>query len=234
MECYGSTRWTQAVVQQWTGAFFFNYQPVNGKTPRNTYVVMDTWSSRALHKKAGDTTAQFGWDGKQYWIKAQDSTTFPYNTKFWSLTPYYFAAQPFALDGDGVHLELLPQTTYKETLHNVVKVTFADGTGDAPDDYYILYFNADNNKLKVIRYIVSYPGYFEDGGHSPEKLMELYGEQTISGILLPESYKTHMLTADQQPGEHVTNVTLSEVAFLPQLPNNYFDMPQGAALSQEP
>lgn len=225
-------------LEQWYSngpvKFHFNYCPVNGSTPRNTYAVMNTWSSKARHLKAEDITQQFGWDGQRYWIKATDTNAFAYNTKFWSLTPYYFVAQPFALDGDGVNLELLPQKAYKDATYEVVKVTFEDGTGDAPDDYYILYFNMNDHKLGVIRYIVSYPGYHEDGGHSPEKFMELYGEQVVNGIVFPESYQTHMLADDDTPGEHVTNVTLSEITFLPDLQASYFDMPDGAVLSNEP
>lgn len=71
------------------------------------------------------------------------------------LNPIYFLGQPFILDGEGVHLERLAETVYKDTSQDVIKVTFDAATGDAPDDYYILYFQEDTHHLSAIRYIVS-------------------------------------------------------------------------------
>lgn len=208
-------------------AFRFNYQPVEG-TARDSYQIIDTWSNKAKHTSVGDSTAHFGWTGKTAWIQAVDSTTFAYDTKFWALTPYYFLGQPFVLDGTGVHLELMPQVIYKDTNHHVVKVTFAAGTGDAPDDYYILYISVESNQLKVIRYIVSYPEYFKEGGHAPEKFMEVIGETTVDGILFPTDYKTYWLTDDQQPGEYITKIEVSDISFKKDLPKNYFNVPINA------
>lgn len=211
-------------------SFHFNYQPLEKGAARNTYQVIDTWSSKARHKDASDSSAQFGWDGKQAWVIAKDSTTFQYDLRFWALTPFFFSAQPFVLDGDGTNLQLLEQKKYKETLHDVVKVTFDAGTGDAPDDYYILYFNSQTHKLAVIRYIVSYPAYFPKGKHTPEKFMELTGEQSVAGIHFPTGYRTYMLTEDEMPGKYVTEVTLSEIEFLPETRTDYFAPPQGAKI----
>ncbi len=209
-------------------SFQFNYQPLGEGTQRNTYQAIDTWRNQARHFKVGDSTAQYGWDGKVAWKIAADSTVFPYDVRFWALTPYYFSALPFVLDGEGVHLEKLPPKAYKGTSHDAVKVTFAPGTGDAPDDYYILYFHPESHQLKVIRYIVSYPAYFKKGEHMPEKFMELEGEQNAGGILFPQGYKTYWLMENELPGEYITRITLSGLAFLPGLPASFFEVPRGA------
>lgn len=209
-------------------SFHFDYQPLDGGEPRNTYQTIDTWRSRARHFSAVDSTQQFGWDGGMAWVKAKNSNVFNYNTRFWSLTPYFFVGQPFVLQGKGTNLELLDQVEFKNSLYNVVKVTFDSGTGDAPDDYYVLYFNTRSRKLEVIRYIVSYPGYFEKGKHLPEKFMELQGEQIVEGITFPKNYKTYWLNEENAPGEHITDIQLSEIKFLPQLESSYFDVPKDA------
>ena len=209
-------------------SFRFDYKPLDGGRPRNTYQIIDTWRSRARHFSAVDSTQQFGWNGEEAWLKAKDSTIFNYNTRFWSLTPFFFMAQPFVLEGEGTHLELLSQVEFKDNLYHAIKVTFDEGTGDAPDDYYILYFNIRSRKLEVIRYVVSYPGYFEKGKHTPEKFMELSGEQIVDGITFPKKYKTYWLTDDDKPGEHITDITLSEIKFLPGLESSYFDVPEDA------
>lgn len=219
-------------LERWYGngplSFRFNYRPLDGKTPRDSYQTIDTWSNRARHTSATDSTAHFGWTGKIAWVQAADSTAFAYDTKFWALTPIYFLGQPFILDGAGVNLELLPKTVYKEVSQDVVKVTFDAGTGDAPDDYYILYFQEDTHLLSAIRYIVSYPAYFEDGGHLPEKFMEVIGAETVDGIRFPTSYKTHWLTDDAKPGAYITKIEVSDIHFRQQLNKDFFAVPKGA------
>lgn len=211
-------------------SFHFNYQPLDDGTQRNTYQIVDTWRNRVRQKEAKDTSLQYGWNGKTAWKVVKDSTSIPYDTRFWALTPYYFAGLPFVLDGEGVNLALLPQTKYKNAEWDVVKVTFDEGTGDAPDDYYILYFHKDTHKMGVIRYIVSYPAYFAKGKHMPEKFMDLFGEQTIDGIRFPESYKTHQTAKNDLPGEHITDITLSEIAFVKNIDKGHFDAPEGAVI----
>jgi hypothetical protein len=209
-------------------SFHFNYQPLNDGEPRNTYQVVDTWNSRARHFSAVDSTQQYGWNGQKAWEMAKDSTVFAYDTRFWSLTPYFFMGQPFVLEGEGTNLELLEQVDYNDNRYDVVKVTFDAGTGDAPDDYYVLYFDSGSHKLEVIRYIVSYPGYFEKGNHAPEKFMDLVGQQTVDGISFPKNYETYWLNEENGPGEHITNIELSEIEFLPQLEDSYFEVPEDA------
>ncbi len=211
-------------------AFRFNYQPLDGSTQRDSYQTVDTWSNRAKHTSTSDSTAHFGWNGKTSWVQAKDSTAFAYDTKFWALTPIYFLGQPFILDGQGVNLELLPQKVYKEKNNDVVKVTFDSGTGDAPDDYYILYFNADSHQLSVIRYIVSYPGYFKKGEHLPEKFMDVDEFKTVDGIIFPTLFKTHWLIENDMPGEYITKIEVGDIGFVQNLDSNFFEAPEGAKI----
>lgn len=222
-------------LNKWYGngylSFRFNYQPLDGSMTRDTYQTIDTWSNKARHRSVTDSTAIYGWDGKNAWVKAKDSTTFKYNLRFWALTPLYLAAQPLVLDGEGVNLELLPQTNYKGMPQDVVKVTFDSGTGDAPDDYYILYLDAKTHLLSALRYIVSYPGYFPNGGNNPEKFMELVSRTTVNGISFPLKFNTYWSTDDGQPkGEPITTIELSDIEFQSELEENFFGQPEGAKL----
>ncbi|WP_282179269.1 DUF6503 family protein [Maribacter stanieri] len=210
--------------------FRFNYQPLDGKTARDSYQTVDTWSNRSVHTSATDSSAKFGWTGEQAWLKAKDSTAFAYDTKFWALTPLWFVGHPFVLSGEGVNLELLEPTTYKEKEYNVVKVTFDAETGDAPDDYYILYVNKESNKLAVMRYIVSYPQYFKDGGHAPEKFTEFIGEQVVDGITMPGGFKTYWTVKDNQPGDYITKIDFTDVSFEKDLSKDFFNAPEGAKI----
>lgn len=208
--------------------FRFNYQPKPGTgVVRDTYELADYWSSRTKHQRVANSNEQYGFDGQDFWY-APDSAEFPYNTRFWALTPYYFAGMPFVFADKGVNLTKEEDIEYEGSAHHVVRVTFGNDVGDAPDDYYVLYINQATSRLAAIRYIVSYPAYFKDGGHSQEKLMTYEGEQKVEGITFPQVHRTFMWEADGTIGDYVTDITLSDVAYKPATKQSYFDQPQGA------
>jgi len=97
-------------------------------------------------------------------------------------------------------------------------------------DYYVLYFGKEDHKLGVIRYIVSYPGYFEKGKHLPEKFMELQGSTKVDGITLSTGYHTHWLLEGEIPGEHITTITVDNISFQPETKKEYLEVPEGATI----
>ena len=212
-------------------AFQFNYQPLNDGIPRNTYQVANYWTSQTRHQLVEDTTIQYGWDGEQAWAYPSD-TLMPYNVRFWSLTPYYFVGIPFVLGDEGINLELTGEDSWEDQVYELVKVTYDQGVGDAPDDYYIIYIHPTTHRVGAIRYVVSYPAYFSEGKHSPEKLMAYDDAQTVEGIHLPQRYRTFMWE-DGQVGDHVTDITLSRVSFRPDLASDYFEPPTQATIIKE-
>ncbi|MCL5245223.1 hypothetical protein M4I21_05345 [Cellulophaga sp. 20_2_10] len=207
----------------------FNYQPLNGKGIRDSYQTVDTWNNKARHNSIADKNDFFGWDGNESWVKAKDSTSFAYDTKFWALTPIYFSGQPFVFDGVGVNLELLPQIEFKGATQNVIKVTYDKGVGSAPDDYYIMYVNAKTNLVDAFKYIVSYPEYFPNGGHAPEKITVTQGTTTVDGIVFATDFKTYWSTDDKDGlGEYITKIDVSDISFSDEVEENFFSKPEGA------
>nr|WKN35359.1 hypothetical protein K4G66_23575 [Tunicatimonas sp. TK19036] len=219
-------------LKQWFSqgplAFQFNYQPLDGGAPRNTFEVADYWSARTRHQTMADTTVQYGWSGQQAWVSPADAEL-PYNARFWSLTPYYFVGIPFVLADEGVNLELLGEQMHEGRPYDAVKITFGENVGDAPDDYYIVYIDQETRQVGVTRYIVSYPGYFPDGGHMPEKFMDWTGYQTVEGITLAKGFDTYWWK-EEKPAEHITEITVSQVSFQPDIPQSHFAPPSDAKL----
>jgi hypothetical protein len=212
-------------------SFRFDYVPLGDGTARKTISQIDTWSNKAVHQDVLDNDDTFGWDGENAWLHRNDTLQFPYDVRFWALTPYYFLGQPFIFDGDGVKIEKIADDTLSGVVYDAVKITFEAGTGDAPDDYYINLYDKETHLLNALKYIVSYPSYFKDGGHSPEKTMVLFDQVEVDGIKLPTRYETYKLSEVKgELGEKVTDVQVSQISFLPNLENSYFDMPQGAEL----
>ncbi len=119
---------------------------------------------------------------------------------------------------------------YEDATHHVVRVPFGDNVGDALDNYH-LYINTETFRWADIRNVVSYPAYFKDGGHSQEKLMTNKGQQEMEGIIFPENHRTSMWEAVGTIGDHVTDITLSDVVFRHE--NQYpFEKPAGSKLME--
>ncbi len=206
-------------------AFRFAYRPVKGKA-RDTHQVIDTWSSRARHTHTADKSLTFGWDGKVAWRMPKGKQQ-PIAVRFWSLTPFYFVGIPFVLSDKGIHLKLEDTIKFEGRTYHQLRVTFGSGVGDAPKDFYVAYIDTETKRIGGVRYIVSYPGFFKKGGHSPEKFMAFDGQQKVGGVTFPKAYRTFKWDG-KKPGKLVTNTTLSDVAFRPKLKGSYFSVPQGA------
>ena len=222
-------------LDKWYGNGYFslqfNYQPVNGKGIRNSYQTIDTWSNKARHNSIKDPSSVFGWDGKEAWIKAKDSTSFEYDTKFWALTPLYFSGHPFVLDGEGVNLELLPETEFQGGTQKVIKATYSAGVGSAPDDYYILYISSKTNLVTAFKYIVSYPEYFPNGGHAPEKITVSQEKTVVDGVVFAKGFKTYWSTKDKDGlGEYITKIDVSDISFSPTVEEGFFSKQEGAII----
>ena len=205
--------------------FRFDYRPL-GRRAIDTYQLVDTWSSRARHWLAEDSSIGFGWDGTRAW-RRPPGADLPTNARFWALTPYYFIGIPFVMGDAGVVLSDGGTMAFEGNTYHLIDMRFEAGTGDAPDDYYLVLVDPETRRIGGVRYVVSYPGYYPEGGHSPEKLITYDGTQEVDGIVFPETFRSFPWT-ETGPGDLVTETTLSHVAFRPATPDSVFAIPPRA------
>lgn len=228
-------------LQTWlaksTVAFEFDYQPL-GQPERgmHTYNQVDLWSARARQAElpgGAGAEATLGWDGERAWITPA-ADAFPSSARFWSLTPYYFMGMPFVAADPGTRYERLADATLDETRYQVVKLTYGEGVGDAPDDYYVLYLHPETRRLAALRYVVSYPGRFAAGAHSPEKLMRYSEFTTVDGLQFAQRLDTSAWDAESAtPGDVVTHIAVSRITLGETWPASIFTPPSGAVVSED-
>ncbi|MCG2461625.1 hypothetical protein K8352_12765 [Flavobacteriaceae bacterium F89] len=205
--------------------FRFTYKNLKTGGP-DTYQTIDTWSSKARHQLVSDTNIEYGWDGKQAW-------KYPYNAKieenprFWALTPFYFLGIPFVLVDEGIHLKYEGIISLKQKDYHQIRVTFDQGIGDAPNDFYVVYIDANSFRIGGLRYSVTYPGFYDEGDRGPVYHMIYYGEQNVEGIRFPKSIETYNWDGEK-PTNQTTNITISDLSFLPDTSTNYFKAPEGS------
>ena len=204
----------------------FDYVPLDDGAPRNTLITNDYRNARAVHRLVSDPSVRYGFDGTNAWSLTGEKVE-GMSPRFWSLTPYYFVGLPFVLADGGINFTALPAAELDGRSYDLVKVTYDAGTGDAPGDYYVLYLNRQSGQLDALRYVVTYPGYFPNGGSTREKLMKITGKTTVDGVTLPTGYATHMWN-DGDVSAPVTTITVSDYAYKDQLSDDFFAMPADA------
>ncbi|MFK8003338.1 MAG: hypothetical protein AB8H86_27455 [Polyangiales bacterium] len=225
-------------LETWLSAgtieFEFDYAPIGNPGGRkHTFQRIDLWSSRAHHQLVGGE-GEFGFDGETAWVKPNAEVISP-SSRFWSLTPYYFVGMPFVLADPGVILTRLEDAELNGTTYQLVKANYEAGTGDSPDDYYILYLHPETHRVAALRYVVSFPGMFAPGEHSPEKIMMYTGDIEAGGLHFASEYHTHRWNAEEgAPGERVTEISASRVALGESYPDSIFAAPEGAVLEETP
>ncbi|MEQ8275028.1 MAG: hypothetical protein RMA76_09390 [Deltaproteobacteria bacterium] len=205
--------------------FRYAYRPVGDRPGRVSTQTIDLIDSRAYHTLEEPMKGEIAWDGAQAWSKLEGDGDFA--ARFWALTPYYFVAMPFVLGDPGVRLDLSeddPTQAGFPADTDVVKATFDPGTGDAPDDYYVLYFAADDHRLLGLRYIVT---YFDRPGGPKEKLLVYEDEAPAGPLTLARTHTTYAF-GEGVRGEKVTESKIDGVVYGATFDASRLTMPEGA------
>lgn len=212
--------------------FRYNYQPVQG-VQRNSLQTVDLLSSRAYHELDAPAKGKLAFDGDKAWMKLEGGAKFA--ARFWALTPYYFVGMPFVLSDPGVKLSMSaddPKAAGLPQAH-VIRAAFDPGTGDAPDDYYVLYIAKDDHRLLALRYVVSYAPFFEGKPmkSTPEKLLVYEDVKPLGPLKLSRQHLTYAFK-DGKRGDKVTVSDITEMKYAAPFDEARLRMPQGAVIDE--
>ncbi len=211
--------------------FRYDYRPLGDKDAKNSVQTVDLLGSRAYHDLDEPARGQIAWDGRRAWSLMEGGGAFP--ARFWALTPYYFVAAPFVLGDPGVRLEIVADDPADAGLPpaDVLRLTFAPGTGDAPDDYYILYVAKDDGRLLALRYVVSWKPFVAARNlkHTPEKLL-VYEALTAVGGLTLAGRQSFFAFPEGKRGDKVTEATVSELVLGAPFDPERLEPPEGAVV----
>ncbi len=170
-------------------------------------------------------------DGERAWITpAQNDFTKP---RFEALTWPYFLAASFKLDDPGTRLQASGVKKIEDKMYATAKLTFGDGVGDSPDDWYVLYQDLEKKTLKAMAYIVTYGK--SKGNVALEPHAIVYDDfQTTGGITLARKWRFYHWSEEKGVyGEPIGEATLSNISF-PELPADTFERPPGAVEDKIP
>lgn len=159
-----------------------------------------------------------GYNGTDVWVTPNKEAFGKGSPKFYHSVYFYFFAMPFVLADPGIRYEEVAARDIDGKLCPGVKISYDAGVGDAPDDYYIAYFDPQTNLLHGLLYTVTY-----GDGKPNENFSALKYEswQKVNGILLPETiawYKFENDTYGEKRREKVfTKVEVKKDKFAAEL-----------------
>lgn len=166
-----------------------------------------------------------GWDGETCWSVGW---TAPAPPRFMAQLNFYFYNLPWLVRDDGVRLAYEGTTTILDepTEYHAVRMTFEAGTGDSPDDYYVLYVHPETFVLHATEYIVTYAPILPEGvTSSPVHVLVFEDHATVDGLLVPHGYTIHNLDGSVYASSTATAWDF-EAAFDP----STVAMPEGATV----
>ena len=165
------------------------------------------------------------WDGTAAWVSPA-AAELP-RARFHLLTWPYFFALPFKLRDPGTRLEDLGQLPLSGTAYDAARLTFEPGTGDTPDDWYVLYRDPASSRLAAAAYIVTYGTPTEQAEADPHAITYEDFEE-VAGVQVPTTWRFWLWNEEEGiHGEPIGRATLENVRFGP-APAGAFERPEDA------
>lgn len=200
-------------VKNWDQQHGLTYQ-MKMKLGENTFEDQQTFDLKTRRGVITSAAYSIGYDGKDVWVQPNaKAIAAPPRFYFW--TPFYFFGVPFVFNDSGVQFEELGLKPFEGKEYRAVKVTFASGIGDAPEDYYIHYADLETGLTKLVVYIVTYPA-MRKGKETepPQESVLIYDEwQTMDGLVVPKTGRFAYWKEDGRTIEQKGSLEFSEVRF---------------------
>jgi len=156
-------------------------------------------------------TFTIGHDGSNPWLLEKDTVTYKGNAKFYYNLMFYFYAMPFIVGDDGINYENVAALEYDGKQYPGIKISYEAGVGESPDDEYIVYYDADTNKMEWLAYTVT---YYSKEKSSRFSLIRYSDWLTVEGLQLPKTlqwyeYKDGVM-GNVRSERNFVNVSLSK------------------------
>tara|TARA_B110000483_G_C18174880_1_gene534690 strand:+ start:619 stop:1392 length:774 start_codon:yes stop_codon:yes gene_type:complete len=203
-------------LQNWRsqGTMMYDLHLTYGESVASDHQEIDLVNRNVV---ASNSDYGVGFDGQNLWLDQSGETGPLFPPRFYLWTPFYFLGAPFVFADDGVVKTELPPAEFEDQEFRVVRVTFESGVGDASDDVYHLYIDPETNRLRMMRYTVSY--FPSAAGKPTDALPEsaiLYQRwnETAAGITLANKTISYAWVDDHISGEPRAKMNFSNLRFL--------------------
>jgi hypothetical protein len=143
--------------------------------------------------------------------------------RFDAYTIPYFFLLPYKLNDKGTVWNDFANKEKDANLYSTGKLSFTKGTGDAPDDWYILYANNKTNLLEKAAYIVTASGNIAEAEKNPHAI-EYLDYIEVNGIPIASKWKFWAWVKDSGLTKQLGGAALSDFKFV-KTNAHFFDAP---------
>ncbi|HAI10440.1 MAG TPA: hypothetical protein DCM28_01965 [Phycisphaerales bacterium] len=172
------------------------------------------------------------YDGNQVWMSPPDANVA--RPRFDALTWSYFLVAPFKLNDAGSHLQNLGTLPFMGDRQLAAgKLTFGQGVGDTPDDWYVIYVDPQTRWLRGMAYIVTYGKDVSTAESNPHAIT--YDNYVkLAGVILPRTWTFWNWSLDKGViGQPIGSATLSNMQMVYPAANSFIK-PENSVLCEAP
>ncbi|MEM6515088.1 MAG: hypothetical protein AAF688_02815 [Bacteroidota bacterium] len=149
----------------------------------------------------------------------------PKSARFDAYTWMYFLLFPNKLSDPGTVWSESLKTKMNGETYNLQKLSFKPETGDAPDDWYMVYSDPETNIIQYTGYIVTANKTVEEAEKDPHAIgYENY--QMVENIPIPMNWTFYEWTQNTGLGKTIGEASLSNVDFI-DVQVDFFEVPEG-------
>ena len=185
--------------------FFGGKERLNGK------IIMKTNSSQI--KIIRTDGSELIYNGSQVYLNPSDADD--KGARFAMFTWPYFFAMPYKLNDPGTNWAMEQDREIDDKTYPTAKLTFDKGTGDSPDDWYLVYSDPETHVLKAAAYIVTYgsDGDVAKAQADPHAIVYENFEE-INGVPIATEWQFHGWSPEKGMTKNLGNATLSNFQFV--------------------
>jgi hypothetical protein len=202
-KAHNKEKFNQEEVIQFDLKLSFNGQErINGK------VTLQTNSSKGKITFADGNTIIY--DGRKvYYSPELNDTSVRFDAYTWS----YFFLFPFKLSDSGTKWEYYTNIEKDAKKFNTEKLTFEPKTGDAPDDWYVVYSVLDSDLIQKVAYIVTNNGTKEEAEKNPHAI-QYSNYEAVNGIPIATRWQFWGWNKKNGLTEQLGEATLTNIEFI--------------------
>lgn len=134
------------------------------------------------------------------------------SARFAAYTWSYFFMFPYKLSDGGTKWGDYENGMLGQLDYDAYKLTFDAGTGDAPDDWYIMYADKESHLINTAANIVTASGTVEEAEEDPHAI-EYCDYSIVDGIPVAQTWRFWTWRADQGLTDQLGNAAISKVKF---------------------
>ena len=145
----------------------------------------------------------------------------PRRVRFDAYTWSYFFLLPYKLSDPGTRWTDYPDKQLNGKAYEVQQLEFEAGTGDAPDDWYIVYADSNTNLIHAAAYIVTVGKSREEAEEDPHAIV--YGDYTmVEGVPIARSWTFTGYTKADGLTDTLGSAQLTDLKFVDDLPDDFY------------